>query len=90
MPVFDLQEFAVDGIIREQALRDAFAHYNWESLRDKSVHLRGCGEITVPSWAYIMAAAHIAPVARRLTFGEEQAPMPIFTRANDSKAGPPA
>jgi hypothetical protein len=78
MPVFDLQEFAIDGIIREQTLREAFAHYNWETLRGKTVHLRGCSEITVPSWAYIMAAAHIARVARKVTFGEEQNPIPII------------
>jgi hypothetical protein len=78
MPVFDLQEFAVDGMIREHILRDAFAHYNWESLRNKTVHIRGCGEITVPSWAYIMAAAHLARVARKITFGEEQCPIPII------------
>jgi len=78
MPVFDLQEFAVDGIIREQTLREAFSHYNWDSLRNKTVHIRGCGEITVPSWAYIMAAAHIARVAGKITFGEEQAPIPII------------
>jgi hypothetical protein len=78
MPVFDLQEFAVDGIIREQTLRDAFARYNWETLRGKTVHIRGCGEIAVPSWAYIMAAAYIARVARKISFGEEQSPIPII------------
>ena len=81
MPVFDLQVLAIDGVIRERNLRDAFAHYNWETLRDKSVHIRGCGEITVPTWAYAMAAAHIARVARKISYGEEQAPIPIFERA---------
>ncbi len=84
MPVFDLQEFAVNGIIREQTLRDAFAHYNWDTLRDKSVHIRGCGEITVPSWAYIMAAAHIARVARKISFGEEQSPIAIIETSAES------
>jgi len=81
MPVFDLQEFAVEGIIREQTLREAFNHYNWESLRNKTVHIKGCGQITIPSWAYVMAAAHIARVARKITFGEEQAPIPIMESA---------
>jgi hypothetical protein len=80
MPIFDLQEFAVEGIIRERNLRDAFARYNWDSLRGKSVHIRGCGEIAVPTWAYIMAAAHIAQVAKKISYGEEQAPIPVFER----------
>jgi len=78
MPVFDLQEFAIDGIIRERNLRDAFAHYDWEALRGKTVHLKGCGEIAVPVWAYAMAAANIARVARKITYGEEQNPIPVF------------
>jgi len=85
MPVFDLQEFAIDGIIRERNLRDAFAHYDWESLRGKTVHLKGCGEITVPVWAYAMAAANIARVARKITYGEEQNPIPVYEQpASDS------
>ena len=86
MPVFDLQEFAIDGIIRERNLREAFAHYNWESLRGKSVHIRGCGEIAVPSWAYVMAAAYIARVAKKISFGEEQAPIPIFDETTEFSA----
>ena len=78
MPIFDLQEFAIDGIIRERNLRDAFAHYNWESLRGKSVHIRGCGEITVPTWAYVMAGAYIARVAQKISYGEESSPIPVF------------
>jgi hypothetical protein len=83
MPIFDLQEFAVDGILREQDLRDAFSFYDWEALRGKSVHIRGCGEILVPTWAYAMAAAHIAKVAKKITFGEEQAPIPILDSAGE-------
>ena len=82
MPVFDLGEFAVNGIIRERSLREAFARYNWGSLRGKSVHIRGCGEIPVPTWAYIMAAAQIAQVAKKITFGEEQSPIPILDRTS--------
>ena len=81
MPIFDLGEFAIEGIIRERNLRDAFARYNWEGLRGKSVHMRGCGEITVPTWAYLMAAAYISQVARKISYGEEQSPIPIFDRA---------
>ncbi len=81
MPIFNLQEFAVDGVIREQDLREAFAYYDWESLRGKTVHIRGCGEILVPTWAYVMAAAHIARVAKKITYGEEQSPIPILEPA---------
>jgi hypothetical protein len=82
MPQFDLESFAENGILREQSVRDAFARHDWEQYRDKTVHVRGCGNIVVPTWAYLMTAAHLAQVARRITFGEEQSPMPVYIRVD--------
>lgn len=80
MPQFDLESFAENGILREQSIREAFARHDWEQYRDKTVHIRGCGNILVPTWAYLMMASHLAPYARRITFGEEQSPMTIYAR----------
>ena len=80
MPLFDLEAFADGGILREQKVREAFATYDWEQYRGKTVHVRGCGQTPVPTWAYLMTAAHLAQVARKITFGEEQSPMAIFVR----------
>ena len=84
MPIFDLQDFAVDGIIRERDLRDAFAHFNWETMRGKSVHIRGCGEVTIPAWAFAMAAAQIAQYANKISYGEESSPIPVFERKTEA------
>ena len=81
MPQFDLESFAENGILREQSVRDAFDRYDWEQYCGKTVHVRGCGQIVVPTWAYLMTAAYLSQVARRITFGEEQSPMAIFARA---------
>lgn len=80
MPQFDLESFAENGILREQSVRDAFARHDWEQYRDKTVHIRGCGNILVPTWAYLMMAAYLAQYARKITFGEEQSPMSVFVR----------
>ncbi len=81
MPAFDLEVFAEGGILREKTLREAFATLDWERYRDTSVHIRGCGSVLIPAWAYLMTAAHLSQVARKITYGEEQAPMPIFVRS---------
>ena len=78
MPAFDLDMFAEDGIIREKTVREAFAAHDWEQYRGKTVHVRGCGKAPFPTWAYLMLAAHLAHVAKRITFGEERSPMLIF------------
>lgn len=83
MPHFDLEAFAENGLLREQSVRDAFARHDWEQYRDKTVHVRGCGNILVPTWAYLMTAAYLSQVARRITFGEEQSPTPIFSRSEN-------
>ncbi|MEW5702952.1 MAG: DUF2480 family protein [Candidatus Zixiibacteriota bacterium] len=80
MPLFDLESFADDGVFREQSVRERFAAVDWEKYRGKTVHVRGCGSAVVPTWLYLMAAAHLALVARRITFGEERAPMTVFIR----------
>jgi hypothetical protein len=84
MPHFDLEAFAENGLLREQSVRDAFARHDWEQYRGKTVHVRGCGSILVPTWAYLMTAAYLSQVARRITFGEEQSPTPIFARSDTS------
>ena len=78
MPAFDLDTFAEGGILREKTVREAFATHDWEQYRGKTVHIRGCGQTTFPTWAFLMAAAHLALVARRITFGEDRSPMEIF------------
>ena len=80
MPQFDLETFAENGILREQTVRTAFERHDWEQYRDKTVHVRGCGNILVPTWAYLMIAAYLSQVARRITFGEEQKPISIFAK----------
>lgn len=84
MPLFDLESFAEQGILREQKLREAFAHHNWEQYRGKTVHVRGCGNILVPTWAYLMTAAYLSQVAQRITFGEEKLPMVVFSKSDPS------
>lgn len=87
MPHFDLETFAENGLLREQSVREAFARHDWEQYRDKTVHVRGCGNILVPTWAYLMTAAYLSQVARRITFGEEKSPTAIFVK---SETGQPA
>lgn len=80
MPRFDFDTFAEGGIIREAKVREAFAKIDWESYRDKTVHIQGCSSVVIPTWAYLMAAANLACVARKITFGEDSSPMPIYSR----------
>lgn len=89
MPLFDLETFAEQGVLREQSVREAFSRHDWEQYRDKTVHVRGCGQILVPTWAYLMTAAYLSQVARKITFGEEKSPMLLFDRASSPATSVP-
>ncbi len=78
MPLFDLEQFARDGMLREESVRAAFADWDWEQYRGKTVHIRGCGATPIPTWVYLMCAARLGRTARRITFGEEKSPMMIM------------
>lgn len=49
MPRFEFDAFAEAGVIREKTLRDAFARIDWESYRDKTVHIQGCSSVVIPT-----------------------------------------
>jgi len=80
MPLFDLEQFSDNGMLREESFRRQLDAHDWEQYRGKSVHIRGCGSMPVPTWAYLMTAAKLGTVARKITFGEEQAPLVVFQR----------
>jgi hypothetical protein len=80
VPRFDFDAFAEGGVIRETKVREAFAQIEWEVYRDKTVHIQGCSPVVIPTWAYLMAAANLSQVARKITFGEDSHPMLIFSR----------
>ena len=78
MARFDFDSFAEGGVIRETKVREVFAQIDWEVYRDKTVHIQGCSPVVIPTWAYLMAAANLSRVARKITFGEDSHPMLIY------------
>ena len=77
----DIKEFLDNGIIREQSFRDKIADINWaEDYRDAKVVITGCDSVPIPTWAYMMLVAHIAPHAKRIFWGEPCSAVPIYVR----------
>ena len=80
MRVIDLSDFADGGIIRERSFREKVAALDLEAFRDQEVFIKGCAQMPVPTWAFMMITAKVAGVADMITFGEENAPMVLFDR----------
>ncbi len=76
----DITDFLDKGILREKSFRDKIASMNWEQYRDQKVILKGCGDIPIPTWAYLIIATHLAPYAKRIFWGEPCSTVPIYAR----------
>jgi len=81
MKIINLADFADGGITRERVFRERVAALDVESFRDEEVLIKGCADMPIPTWAFMMITARVAQVADMITFGEEAAPMVLYERA---------
>lgn len=72
--LFDLKEYLFMGLIlKEKDFRAALQSLNWEPYRDKNVGVTCSADAIIPSWAYMLVASYLQPVAREVVFGDEKA-----------------
>ena len=86
MEVLDIKDFMEGGIIVESAFFDKIENFDWKSLRNKRVLVKGCGTTIVPPWAFMVVAARLADVARSVRYGNEHSSFLIFRRARKDTA----
>jgi hypothetical protein len=71
---YDLAQNLFQGLmLREKDLREFVKTHDWQAYRDKHVALFCSVDAIVPTWAYLIVAAHLQKVARTVVFGDEEA-----------------
>ena len=60
METIHLDDFLVDGAIREKNFRQKISEIDWKQYQNKRVLIRGCSEAIVPTWAYLMITSNLA------------------------------
>jgi hypothetical protein len=78
--LLDMKEFMTDGIIVESAFFKKVEEFDWERFRDRRVLVKGCGTTIIPPWAFMAITARLAPIARRIRYGNEHSSVPVYTR----------
>ena len=78
----DITDFFENGIIREKSFRERIDATDWTQYSDQKVIVSGCDTVPIPTWAYLMIVAHLAPHARRIFWGEPCSAVPIFVRSH--------
>jgi hypothetical protein len=66
----DLKDILFQGqILREKDLRDFIKSHDWQQYNAKNVSVHCSTDAVIPTWAYMLLAVALAPVASRVVFG---------------------
>ena len=84
METIHLEDFLHEGVIREKKFREKVAEIDWTQYRGKRVRLRGCANVPVPTWAFLIITAHLAEYVERIYFGELRSAVKIFVKDSTS------
>ena len=80
METIYLNDFLDDGILKEKKFREKVANIDWSQYSDKRVLIKGCSEVPIPTWAYLILTAELAQFVKRIYFGELRSAVKIFIK----------
>ncbi len=82
METVHLDDFLDGGILREAVFREKVAAVDWAGYGGKRVLIKGCSDVPIPTWAYLMITAHLTLYADHILYGESCAAVKIFSKEN--------
>ena len=65
-------------LLKEDDFREAVEKYQWNRFKGKEVLIKGCGNVVIPVWAYMIVATRLQEVSRAVYFGESSKPIPVW------------
>ena len=81
METIFLNDFLDGGILKEKVFREKVATIDWSQYADKRALIKGCSEVPIPTWAFLILTAQLAQYVERIYFGELRSAVKIFTRS---------
>lgn len=68
--LFDIKDQLFQGLIlREKDFREFIKNEDWNKYKNKYVALICSADAIVPTWAYMLLATHLEPLAKKVVFG---------------------
>ena len=80
MTTISMDDFLDGGILKEKSFRKQVAEIDWSQYKGDRVLVRGCSEVPVTTWAYLILTAQLAQFVDRIYFGELRSAVKIFVR----------
>ena len=83
MKTLHLEDFSEKGIIKETSFRQKIEDYNWNGLNNKKVLIKGCSEMIIPTWAYLVITAKLTEHASHILYGEGCSAIKIYKKSTE-------
>ena len=80
MDVIDISRFVEGDILEEQSFVKRVNEHDWSQYTGKKVLVRGCSDIIIPTWAYMMITGKLAGVADKIRYGNEHSNLVVYRR----------
>ena len=80
MIVVDIKDFTNGEILIEKDFQLKVEEHAWSSYADKKVLVRGCSDIIIPPWAYMVIAGKLAGHADKIRFGNEHSNIVVYRK----------
>ena len=80
MEKIELDDFLIDGILKEADFREKIDSINWLKYRNKKVLIKGCTSAPVPIWSYLIITAQLTGIASHIYFGEPCSAIDIYKK----------
>ncbi len=69
--LFDIKDLLFQGLIlKEKDFREFIKNEDWSKYKEKYVALICSADAIVPTWAYMLLATQLEPVAKKVVFGD--------------------
>src|ERR1043166_8853938 len=69
--LLDIKDHLFQGLIlREKDFREFIKNEDWSKYKDKYVALVCSADAIIPTWAYMLLATQLEPVAKKVVFGD--------------------
>lgn len=79
-PYANLFVFGDLDFLEEALYLNAIAAFDWDSLKEQRVVIKGCGDIHVPVSAYVEITRRLRPIVKSIMFGEPCSTVPIYKK----------
>ena len=82
METIFLDDFLIDGLIKEVDFRLKIKEIDWSKYKNKKVMIKGCTSVPVPTWAYLIITAQLVEHSDQILYGEPCSAVKIYKKRN--------